>query len=225
MNNPPDSPIRVVILDSHVMVRAGLRLIVDSHPDFKVVGESGEANEALEIVASQKPDIILLKLDSAGSLDLNIIPELSKTSNLSRIILLTRVGESQELLVRAIQQGVLGIVLKTQPPEVLIKAIQKVHAGEVWIEHSMIAKLLTSLNQARPPVAQDPDTENIARLSVRELQVIQLIGKGLKNQQIADQLCLSETTVRHYLTTIYNKLGVSDRLELLVFAHRFGLDK
>jgi len=223
MNTSPDGQIRIVILDSHALVRAGLCLIVDSHPDMKVVGDSGEASEALEMVASQKPDIILLKLDPSGSLGLEIVQELFKASNRSRIILLARLDEDQ-VHVRAVQEGVLGIVLKTQPPEILIKAIQKVNAGEVWIERSMMASLLSGLAHARQVAYQDPETECIAQLSPREREVIQLIGQGLKNKQIAGQLCLSETTVRHHLTSIYAKLGVSDRLELLVFAHRYGLD-
>jgi two-component system, NarL family, nitrate/nitrite response regulator NarL len=223
MNASLSGPIRIVILDSHTLVRTGLRLIVDSQPDMKVVGEAGETIEAIEIVTCQKPDIILLKLDPNGSLGLEIIRELFNASSSSRIILLARLDEEQVHL-RAVQEGVLGIVLKTQTPEILIKAIQKVHAGEVWIERSMIANLLSGLTHAQQRIAQDPETERMALLSSREHQVIQLIGKGMKNYQIAEQLCISETTVRHHLTSIYAKLGVSDRLELLVYAHRYKLD-
>ena len=222
MNDSPDSPIRIVILDSHTLVRAGLRLIVESQPGLKVVGEAGEATEGLEIIACQKPDIILLKIDPVGSIGLEIIKELFKASNRSRVILLARIDEAQVHL-RAVQEGVLGIVLKTQPPEILIKAIQKVHAGEAWIERSLIANLLSSLTNAQQLIGQDPELEHIAQLSPRERQLIQMIGRGLKNQKIAELLCLSETTVRHHLTSIYSKLGVSDRLELLVFAHRYSL--
>jgi len=148
---------------------------------------------------------------------------LLKTSNSSRIILLARLDEAQ-VYFRAVQEGVLEIVLKTQSPEILIKAIQKVHAGEAWIERSMTGNLLTGLTHAQQLIAQDPETECIAQLSPRERQVIQLVGKGMKNYQIGAQLSLSETTVRHHLTTIYGKLGVSDRLELLIYAHRNRLD-
>ena len=223
MNISLDEPIRVVILDNQTLVRAGLRLIVDSHADMKVVGEAGEATEGLEMVTCQKPDIILLKIDPAGRIGLEIIQKLLQASSRSRIILLARLDEAQ-IYSRAFQEGVLGIVLKTQPQEILIKAIQKVHAGEAWIERSMIANLLTGLTHAQLQIAQDPETEHIAQLSSRERQVIQSIGQGLKNYQIAEQLSLSETTVRHHLTSIYRKLGVSDRLELLVYAHHYILD-
>ena len=223
MNASLDDIIHVVILDSHALVRAGLRLIVDSHPGLKVVGEAGEATEGLEMVVCQKPDIILLTVDPTSSISLEIIRELLNVSSRSRIILLARIDEAQVYL-RAVQEGVMGIVLKTQSPEILIKAIQKVHAGEAWIERSMIANLLTGLTHAQQLINQNPEKGRIAQLSSRERQVIQLIGLGLKNYQIAENLCLSETTVRHHLTSIYGKLGVSDRLELLVYAHRYGLD-
>ena len=215
--------IRIVIVDSHTLVRTGLRLILESKAGIKVVGEAGKVSEGLEIVANQKPDIILLKLDPFSSIGLDIIRKLSKASSCSRVILLAQPDEAQ-VLINAVQEGVLGIVLKTQPPEILIKAIRKVHAGEVWIERSMIANLLSGLTNAQRLVTQDPQTESITQLSQRERQVIQQIGQGRKNYQIAKQLSLSETTVRHHLTSIYEKLGVSDRLELLVFAHRNGLD-
>lgn len=218
-----DGNIRIVILDSQTLVRTGLRLIVEKHSGMKVVGEAGDANEGLEIVANLKPDIILLKMDPAGSIGLEIIRKLLNVSNRSRIILLARLDEAGAH-IRAVQEGVLGIVLQTQPQEILIKAIQKVRAGEVWIERSMIANLLNGLTHNQEKIAQDPEAERIAQLTLRERQVIQLIGQGLKNNQIAENLCLSASTVRHHLTTIYGKLGVSDRLELLIYAHRYGLD-
>jgi len=218
-----EEPIRIVIINSHTLVRTGLRLIVDGHPGMRVIGEAGEASEGVAIVAAKKPDIILLKLDPYCSINLDIIHKMIKASHGSKIILLARLDEAQ-VLIKAVQEGVLGIVLKTQTQEILLKAIQKVHAGEVWIERSLMANLLSGLAKAQHLIAQDPEVESISQLSLRERQVIQQIGKGLKNTQIAKQLCLSETTVRHHLTSIYEKLGVSDRLELLVFAHRHGLD-
>ena len=130
-----------------------------------------------------------------------------------------------QIRAQAIQKGVVGIVSKTQPPQVLLKAIKKVHEGEVWLERSMMAQLLSSMTVARRPPVLDPEAENINQLSDRERQVIYLIGQGQKNKQIAAQLCIGETTVRHHLTSIFSKLGVSDRLELLVYAHRCGLVK
>lgn len=223
MKSSSDKPISIVIINSHTLVRAGLRLIVEGHPGMKVVGEAGDAKKGLEIVAGLKPDIILLKLDPIQSIGLEVIRKLYKASSCSRVILLAYPDEIQ-FFITAVQEGVLGIVLKTQAPEILIKAIQKVYIGEVWIERSMVANLLSGLTNTQKLIKPDPQTERITQLTMRERQVIQQIGQGLKNYQIAKKLCLSETTVRHHLTSIYGKLGVSDRLELLVFAHRNGLE-
>jgi DNA-binding NarL/FixJ family response regulator len=135
--------------------------------------------------------------------------------------------DNSQVFLRAVQNGVMGIVTKTQRPEVLIKAIEKGFAGEVWIERSLIADLLTRLPRNNRPNSSgsDPEAEHIGQLSDRERQVIVLIYHGLKNKQISVQLFISETTVRHHLTSKLSKLEVSDRLELLVYAYRSGLAK
>lgn len=221
---PPDKPIRIFILDPYALIRAGLRSILEAEPGMTVVGEAGNSSEGLEMVACQKPDIILLKLNNSGDLGLDVIHRILETWSQTRIILLTTNDELQTC-IQAVQNGVLGVVSVSLTPQVLLKAIQKVFDGEIWIEHAMMAHVLNNITIARRPAAVDPETEHIGQLSDRERQVIQLIGEGLKNKQIAAQLCISEATVRHHLTSIFNKLGVSDRLELLVFAHRSGLTK
>lgn len=224
MSDTTNPPIRIVILDTYSLVRTGLRLILERQLGVIVVGEAGDSIEGLKVVAHQKPDIILLKLNLAGDLGLDVISQLIKTWRQGRIILLTTTDDMQVCL-QAVQEGVLGVVSMMQSPEVLLKAIEKVHVGEVWIERSMMGQLLTTINIARHFLAVDHESELIKQLSNRELEVIQLISRGLKNLQIASTLCNSESTVRHPPTSIYSKLGVSDWLELLVFAHRKGLSK
>jgi len=220
-----DNVIRIVLLDSHTLVRAGLRLIIESQPDMKVVGQAGNLNEALSLVSSTRPDIILIEHDPESGLNHDGFPEINKAWGPARMILVTGSNDRQAHL-QAVQHGVMGVVLKTQPPEILIKAVSKVHVGEVWIEHSLIANLVTNTFHGQPAAAADPQAEGIELLSEREREIIQFIGRALKNKQIADQLCIGETTVRHHLTSIYSKLGVSDRLELLIFAqsHRLTQD-
>jgi two-component system nitrate/nitrite response regulator NarL len=219
-----DKPIRIFILDPYTLIREGLRLIIENEPMMQVVGYAGDSTVGLEMVARQKPDIILLKLNPAGDPGVDVIPHLLEAWNQTRIILMITTDDFQ-ICTQAIQKGVLGIVQKQQPPGVLIKAIKKVYGGEVWIERSMMANLLKIISLAHRHPVINPEIEHIKQLSDRERQVIQLIGLGLKNKQIADQLCISEVTVRHHLTSIFSKLGVSDRLELLVFAHRSGLTR
>jgi DNA-binding NarL/FixJ family response regulator len=218
-----DLPIRVVILDAFTIIRRGVRLILENQPGISVVGDAGASIQGTNIVADQKPDIILLKLNPAGYPGLDEISKIQKTWKLARIILITSTDNQQSCL-QAIREGVLGIVSLMQTPEVLVKAIKKVHAGEVWIEHSMMARLLTMENN-RGSLANNPEEDGIQQISERERDVIRLIGRGLKNKQIAFQLSISESTVGHHLTSIYGKLGVKDRLELMIFAHRNGLVK
>jgi two-component system nitrate/nitrite response regulator NarL len=224
MTDPVDKPIRVFIFDPYALIRAGLRLILEGGAGIKVVGDAGDSTLALDMIAHQKPDIVLLKLNPTSDPEVDIIPRILETWNQTRIILMVTTDDLQ-IRAQAIQRGVVGIVSKAQPPQVLLKAIKKVHEGEVWLERSLMAQLLSSMSVAHRPPVVDPEAEQISQLSERERQVIYLIGQGQKNKQIAAQLCIGETTVRHHLTSIFNKLGVSDRLELLVYAHRCGLVK
>jgi DNA-binding NarL/FixJ family response regulator len=218
------NPIRIVILDNHALVRAGMRLLIENQQGMEVVGEAGDLNEGLEIVADLKPDIILLELNIARQPDLNIIPSIINACEQARLILITDEEDSQ-VHQQAIEDGAMGLVFKTQKPETLIKAIEKVNAGEVWLERSMIAHVLSRFSHNQHWTITNPEKESITLLSEREKEVIRLIGQGFKNKTISAQLNISETTVRHHLTSIYSKLRVSDRLELLVYAHRYGLVK
>jgi two-component system nitrate/nitrite response regulator NarL len=138
----------------------------------------------------------------------------------ARMIVLTGVQDA-ELHRRAVYLGAMGLVLKDKAYMVLLKAIERVQAGEVWLERAMVAHVLTRMTRtdARP----DSEAAKIATLTERERGVITLIGAGLKNQQIADRLCISRVTVGHHLTSIFGKLGVSDRLALVIYAYRHKL--
>lgn len=216
--------IRIAILDNHTLVRAGLRALIESQPMMVVVGEAGNLTEGLEIISGLKPEIVLVDLNLPSESITDIIPSLLKAYEKARLILVTG-SSSPQVHQQAVEEGVMGVVFKTQPPETLYKAIEKIHAGEVWLERSMIANVLSRLSRNHQPIRISSETDSITQLSDREKQIIKLIGEGFKNKRISTQLCISETTVRHHLTSIYGKLGVSDRLELLVFAHRYGLVK
>lgn len=215
-------PIRIMLLDHHQMVREGLRLLLQQEPGLEVVGEAGERQVALELLPSLCPDLILLELNLDGELDIEFIPQLLHKAGEARLILVTAISDPA-IHRFAVQAGAMGVVEKKHPSSVLIKAIHKVHAGEVWIDRMMMAEVLTDLRRIRQGEAADPEAAKIAQLSEREREVIRLVGEGLRNKEIAQRLSISEVTVRHHLTSIYNKLGVSDRLELTIYAYQNGL--
>jgi DNA-binding NarL/FixJ family response regulator len=217
-----ESLIRVILLDEHALFRAGLKMILESQPDICVVGEAGSYNEALSVVTREKADIILLETNLIGKTGVSLIPDLLKVGGPARIILVTSICDTQNH-ISAVQSGVVGVVLKNQNEDMLLKAIRKVHYGEVWIDRAMMANLVHKISQSNNHQKADPEAKKIEQLSQREREVLSLIGKGLKNRDIAAELNISETTVSHHLTSIFNKLGVSDRLELVIYAYRYGL--
>ena len=213
--------IRVLLVEDHTVMRMGLRLLIESHPGLMVVGEAANGTGALEIIGYANPDVILLDLDLGVEHGVDLLPALATTAPDARVLILTGVREIQEHR-QAIRAGAMGLVLKDQAPEVLLKAIEKVYAGEVWLDRAMLASVLNEV-RAGSPKPSNADAARIAMLTERERDVLALIGEGLKNKQIAKRLSISETTVGHHLTSIFDKLGVESRLELVIFAHRHGL--
>jgi len=224
MNDTSLKPIRLVVLDNQALVRAGLCLLIGNQPDMEVVGHAGNPNEAMSLIASTRPDIILLEYAPESGLSFDVFPNMNNAWVQARMIMVTS-SNDRLIYLQAVQNGVLGVVSKSQQPDVLIKAIRKVHAGEIWIEHSLIANFMIGSVHGVSTNGGNHTGDGIGQLSDREKEVIQYIGRGMKNKQIASQLCIGETTVRHHLTSIYGKLGVSDRLELLVFSQKHRLTK
>lgn len=196
-------------------------MLIDQNPTMKVVGVAGDRTEALALAASEQPNMIILDILLGEDDGLTFLPELREAAPNSRVLVLTglRSSESQR---RAIVSGAMGVVLKEHAAEVLIKAINKVHQGEVWLDRSLMGSVLDQITQSQEV---DPEQARIASLSARELQVIALIAEGLKNKQIGERLFISETTVTHHLSSIFSKLEVSDRLELVIYAFSRNLVK
>jgi DNA-binding NarL/FixJ family response regulator len=164
----------------------------------------------------------LLDLDLGGESGMDLIVELSATSSAPRIIILTGL-RNPEAHRQAVLLGAMGIVKKEKAAEVLLVAIERVSQGEAWLDPSLMAGVLNEMTRRARPGKPDPETGKIATLTKREREVVALIGEGIKNHEIADRLFISETTVRHHLTSIYGKLEVADRVELLIYAFRHGL--
>jgi two-component system, NarL family, nitrate/nitrite response regulator NarL len=219
-----DRPIRILMIDDHAVLRAGLRMIIESRTGMLVVGEAENRRESLAAIANETPDIILLDLDLGDENGLDMLPELLATVPDARIILLTGLRDA-DVQRRAILLGAMGLVSKQKAPDTVIRAIEKVYAGEVWLDRAMIASILNDRVNTSVTAEQNIETLRIAKLTDREREVIQLIGEGIKNRQIAARLYISEATVRHHLTSVFAKLGVTDRFELLIYAFQHGLAK
>jgi two-component system, NarL family, nitrate/nitrite response regulator NarL len=222
MPSSTKKPVRILLINNQAVLRAGLRLLVESRPEFKVVGEAGNRADALSIAAREKPDIILLDYDlDCNGCSLDFLPELFSASNDSRLLILTADGDRQAHQC-AVRFGAVGVVLKDRNPEELHKAIEKVNAGEVWLDRSLTASVISGISHNQAANHCEAGRIKLALLSERELEVFHLVGDGLRNKDIARQMFISETTVRHHLTAIFNKLEISNRLELVIFRHKYN---
>ena len=221
MSSKAPSPIRVLLIDDHVSMRAGLRILLESQKRLAVVGEAGNLDEALAVIKREQPDIILLDLDLNGVSGIDLLPELLGAADKARVIIVTGMRDAEQHR-QAIHRGAMGLVLKDRSPDEIYKAILKVHEGEVWLDRSTIGKVLSERSGGRTKEA-DPEAPKIAALTKQERAVIVLLSEGLKNRQIADRLFISEKTATHHLSHIYRKLEVSDRLELYIYAQTHNL--
>jgi two-component system, NarL family, nitrate/nitrite response regulator NarL len=210
--------VRILLIDDHRVIRKGLRALLEGYADFEVVGEAGSRAEALPLIESARPNLVLLDLDLGSTTSLDFLGELLSTGRDLRVLVLTGVRD-KALQRQAIQLGAMGIVLKDHAAEVLVEAIQKVAIGEMWLDRSTIVSLLGNPGLA----SADPEGIKIRLLTEREREIIALLAEGLRNKQIGERLFISEITVRHHLTSIFNKLAVSDRIELLIYAYRNGI--
>jgi len=214
--------IRILLVDDHQIFLTGLRLLIEKEPDMIVVGTASNRAEALALM-QEHPDIVLLDLDLGNESGIDFLPQLIEPEEPPRVIIVTGVPDP-ELHLRAVRLGALGVVLKLDSAGSLVKAIRKVHGGEMWLNRPMISTVMTELIHARAK-KMDSEALKIAELTVREREVIALVAEGMRNRQIGERLFISEKTVRHYLTSVFDKLGVADRLALMIYAFQHGLAK
>jgi DNA-binding NarL/FixJ family response regulator len=199
-------PLRVMVVSSNYMTRAGLRVILDAHPDILLLGELARGTNAVEIVGQEKPDVIVIDLDLTGGDASDLIRKFRAAAKDTHILILC--GLNNEHLTReALSSGAAGVVLKIQPAAVHFAA-----------NKCLYDRIPTFISSSQP-------TKILTNVTTRERDVIALIGAGLRNKDIAARLCISETTVRHHLTSIFSKLDVSSRQKLLIVAHQNGLTK
>ena len=217
----PDSntPIRVLLVDDHKSMLWGLeRLIEGEAPRMQVIGKATNKIEVFAILKLAKPDVVLLDLDLNGENSLDFLEELLQESQ-ARVLVLTA-SQDPVMHQRAIINGASGIVLKSESADVILRAIQYVHAGELWFDRAATSRLLKSLNSPVPTFSKATQLAKIATLTPKERQVVSamVITPGARNKAIAVRLCISEHTLRNHLTGIYAKLDLENRLELCMYA-------
>jgi DNA-binding NarL/FixJ family response regulator len=220
MSVPDESlpPVRILLVDDHAMFREGVKLLLQRDSRLEVVGEAGDPAKALELVAREQPDIVLLDIDLAGHDGLDMIESLQASSPRSDVIVLTGIRD-EGLQARALRSGAKGFVQKDQNGDLVLGAIQKVRDGEIWFDRGTIGAAVTRLIHGEG----DEQAHELGTLTAREREITRLVGEGLKNDAIAQRLFISEKTVRNHLTVIFDKVGVRDRLHLAIYAYRRGL--
>lgn len=214
------APVRILLVMDEVVVRTGLRMLIESWPEMRVAGEISSTAEAFAIACKERPDIALYDAAcNSGDRNSDFLDRLVHSMGSRAVILLTAEDEPSGRL-RAIGVGVNGVVCKAKALQDLRTAILKVHAGELWLDRISTARFILQITRSTYSGTPDPAQSRIALLSQRERQIAQLVCQGLQNEEIGKRLSISDITVRHHLTSIYARIGVSSRLELTVFLYR-----
>lgn len=207
--------VEVVIVDDHVMVREGIKQLLEMDGDIRVIGEASDGEEGLKVVEATDPDVLLLDVNMPKMNGLEVLQKI-KESGIKRKVLILTIHNEVEYLLKAIEIGVDGYVLKDSELSVLRRAIFAVNEGNTYIQSSLAPLLKQRLEE--PDVVEN----NEEGLTKREMEVLKLIAEGLYNKEIADRLTISEKTVKNHVSNIFRKIDVSDRTQAAVFAIRSG---
>lgn len=214
--------VRILIADDHTIFRDGLRRLLESEPEFEVVGEAADGAEAVSHARRLHPDVLLLDLAMPRVPGMEALRELTTEHDSTKIIILTAAIEKNQI-VEALQIGARGIILKESATQLLLKAIRGVMAGQYWVGRESVADIVEYLKSTSAGAQADQQAKNFG-LTKREMEILGTIVAGFTNKEIAKKFNLSEDTVKHHLTNIFDKVGVSSRLELALFAinHRLA---
>jgi two-component system, NarL family, nitrate/nitrite response regulator NarL len=207
--------VRILLADDHTIFRDGLRKLLEAEPDLEIVGEAGDGADAISMVQQVKPDLLLLDLAMPRVPGLEALREVIALKTPVKTILLTAAIEKKQI-IEALQVGARGVVLKEAATQMLIRAIRTVMGGQYWVGREAVADMSTYLKHQ---IASQPAPKAKSYgLTRREIEILGTIVGGLSNKEIAQKFSLSEDTVKHHLTNIFDKVGVSSRLELALFA-------
>jgi DNA-binding NarL/FixJ family response regulator len=214
------SPIRVLIADGQPIVLEGLRAVLAQHDNIQIVGEASDGMETIEKTVTLDPDVVIMDLRMPRVDGLTALRSIHTRAPRSKVILFSS-GDNKDGFVEAMKLGCSGILSKESSPTLIERSISKVYAGEIWLDSNTTAAVIrqfASPGDFAPPATNGKTTRERAQLSQREREIIILIAQGYKNKEIAEKMFITEQTVKNHLHNVFDKLGVSDRLELALYA-------
>jgi len=213
-------PIDIFLICDYSIFRTALRMLIESEGGINIAGEASRAAATAEMICKNRPDLILCSISDFDERVLNLLAE-PQIAN-SPVLVLT--GNSEiEFYQQCLKLGIKGLVSKRSGVDVLYKAIEKVCEGEFWFDRAVMGATIQHMINEKQALIDNPAVQKINGMTEREKQVVELICKGMKNKGIAEKLFITETTVRHHLTSVFNKLEVQSRLELVIYAFKHRL--
>jgi DNA-binding NarL/FixJ family response regulator len=211
--------ISVVVADDQLLVRAGLKMVLDAESDIEVVGEAADGEQVLEVARRTRPDVVLMDIRMPVLDGLEASRRLLAREDAPKVLVLTTFDE-EEYLYEALRAGTSGFLLKVSPPEQLIGAVRTVAAGNALIDPAVTRRVIAAFGRR---VATKPPPPTLQELTARELEVLQLMARGLSNQEIAAELIVGDATVKTHVARVLMKLGLRDRVQAVVFAYEHGI--
>ncbi len=213
-----NSIIKILLIGDYSIFRSALRMLIETDNRLRVIGEADRLDAAADIIKVESPDIVLADLPDARAWEV-----LPLFRNMKPPVLVLIGEHDVEIYKKCLQLGISGLVLKEDKTEILFKAIEKIHEGELWFDRTMMGETIRQLIGESQMLREYPKTNLATTLTDREKEVVKLLCMGMKTRDIADSLFITENTVRHHLTSVFNKLDIKGRLELVIYAFKNGL--
>jgi DNA-binding NarL/FixJ family response regulator len=213
-------PIRVLIADDQALLRGGFRMILDAQPDVEVVGEASDGAEALRLAEELEPDIVLMDVRMPDLDGIEATRRLTEREGAPRVVMLTTF-DTAEVVYDAMQAGASGFLVKDLPPEQLVAGVRTVAAGDALLAPTVTRRVIEEF--VRRPPRNAPAPPELAELTAREVEVLTLLARGRSNAEIAQELVVSDATVKTHVAAVLRKLDLRDRVQAVVYAYESGL--